>query len=149
MSPPASAPRSSWCVARGCSAPRATLLAEQLVGSLRAGFSLLAVSLDLHVNAGMCCAPDHGDTAEALLRHVHTALEDAGEARGRIASYRPGREEELRRRLALAGDLPGGIERDELTLVYPAEGGPVQRPGAQPRGAGALDSSAAGLRLAR
>ena len=105
-------------LARGCSLSRATLLAEQLVGSLRAGFSLLSVSLDLHVNAGMCCAPDHGHTAEDLLRHVHTALEDAGEARGRIASYRPGREEELRRRLALAGDLRGGIERGELTLVY-------------------------------
>jgi diguanylate cyclase (GGDEF)-like protein len=105
-------------LARGCTATRANLLAEQFVGSLRAGFSLLAVSLDLHVNAGISCAPDHGNSAEDLLRHVHTALEDAGEARGRIASYRPGREEELRRRLALAGDLPGGIERDELSLVY-------------------------------
>jgi len=105
-------------LARGCSSSRATLLAEQLVGSLRAGFSLLSVSLDLHMNAGTCCAPDHGNTAEDLLRHVYTALEDAGEARGRIASYRPGREEELRRRLAIAGDLQGGIERDELTLVY-------------------------------
>jgi diguanylate cyclase (GGDEF)-like protein len=105
-------------VARGCSLSRAALLTEQLIGSLRAGFSLLSVSLDLHVNAGMCCAPDHDTTAEGLLRHVHTALEDAGEARGRIAVYRPGREAELRRRLALAGDLGGGIERNELTLVY-------------------------------
>jgi diguanylate cyclase len=105
-------------IARSCTQARALLLAEQLVGSLRAGFSLLAVSLDLHVSAGLCCAPDHDNTAEGLLRHVHTALEDAGEARGRIASYRPGREEELRRRLALAGDLGGGIERDELNLVY-------------------------------
>ncbi|HTC51423.1 MAG TPA: EAL domain-containing protein [Steroidobacteraceae bacterium] len=105
-------------VARGCTLSRAALLTEQLIGSLRAGFSLLSVSLDLHVNAGMCCAPDHDNTAEGLLRHVHTALEDAGEARGRIAVYRPGREEELRRRLALAGDLGGGIERNELTLVY-------------------------------
>ena len=105
-------------IARGCSPARATLLAEQLVGSLRAGFSLLAVSLDLHVNAGVCCAPEHAATAEELLRHVHTALEDAGEARGRIATYRPGREEEIRRRLALAGDLRGGIERNELWLAY-------------------------------
>ena len=105
-------------LARGCSLSRAALLAEQLVGSLRAGFSLLSVSLDLHVTAGVCCAPDHADTADALLRHVHTALEDAGEARGRIASYRPGREEEIRRRLALAGDLRGGIERNELSLVF-------------------------------
>jgi diguanylate cyclase (GGDEF)-like protein len=105
-------------LARGCALSRATLLTEQLIGSLRAGFSLLAVSLDLHVNAGMCCAPDHDNSAEGLLRHVHTALEDAGEARGRVAVYRPGREEELRRRLALAGDLGRGIERNELNLVY-------------------------------
>ncbi|HEV2701113.1 MAG TPA: EAL domain-containing protein [Steroidobacteraceae bacterium] len=105
-------------LARGCSLSRASLLTEQLIGSLRAGFSLLSVSLDLHVNAGTCCAPEHGNTAEDLLRHVHTALEDASEARGRVAVYRPGREEELRRRLALAGDLGGGIERNELSLVY-------------------------------
>jgi diguanylate cyclase (GGDEF)-like protein len=105
-------------LSRGCVLARAGLLAEQLVGSLRAGFSLPSVSLDLHVNAGVCCAPDHANDTEALLRHVHTALEDAGEARGRIASYRPGREEELLRRLAVAGDLRGGIERDELSLVY-------------------------------
>jgi diguanylate cyclase (GGDEF)-like protein len=105
-------------VARGCSLTRATGLAEQLVGSLRTGLSLAAVSLDLHVKAGMCCAPDHGNSAEALLRHVHTALEDAGEARGNVATYRPGREDELRRRLTLAADLPGGIERGELRLVY-------------------------------
>lgn len=105
-------------LARGCTLTRATLLAEQLVGSLRAGFSLLSVSLDLHVSAGLCCAPDHDKTAEGLMRHVHTALEDAGEARGHIASYRPGREEELRRRLALASDLGGAIDHDALTLVY-------------------------------
>jgi diguanylate cyclase (GGDEF)-like protein len=105
-------------VASGCSLTRATGLAEQLVRSLRAGLSLVAVSLDLHVTAGMCCSPEHGDSAEALLRHVHTALEDAREARGHIATYRPGREDELRRRLTLAADLPGGIEREELTLVY-------------------------------
>jgi diguanylate cyclase len=105
-------------VATACSMTRATGLAEQLVRSLRSGLSLVAVNLDLHVAAGMCCSPDHGDSAEALLRHVHTALEDAREARGHIASYRPGREDELRRRLTLAADLPGGIEREELTLVY-------------------------------
>ncbi len=105
-------------LARGCSLSRAALLAEQLVGSLRAGFNLLSVSLDLHVNAGVCCAPDHATTTEALLRHVHTALEDASEARGRVASYRLGREDDLRRRLALAGDLRGGIDRNELFLVY-------------------------------
>ena len=105
-------------VARGCSLARASMLTEQLIAILRAGFSLLAVSLDLHVNGGVCCAPEHDHSAEGLLRHVHTALEDAGEARGRIAVYRPGREAELRRRLALAGDLAGGIERNELTLVY-------------------------------
>lgn len=105
-------------VARGCSLSRATLLTEQLIGSLRAGFSLLSVSLDLHVNAGVCCAPDHDHSAESLMRHVHTALEDAGDVRGRVSVYRPGREEELRRRLALAGDLGGAIERNELTLVY-------------------------------
>lgn len=105
-------------VARDCSADRALLLAEQLAGAVRSGFHLPAVSLELHVAAGVCCRPEHGNTTRELLRRAQIALEDAEEGRARVALYREGRDGEHRRRLALAADLRQAIERDELTLVY-------------------------------
>ena len=105
-------------IAGGCSLERAPLLAEQLAGVIRSGFHLPTVSLDLHVTAGVCCAPEHGNSARELLRRAQIALEDAEEARGREALYRAGRDEEHRRRLALVGDLRSAIDNDALTLVY-------------------------------
>jgi diguanylate cyclase (GGDEF)-like protein len=105
-------------LARDCTIERAPLLTEQLLGTLRSGFHLPTVSLELHLAAGICTSPEHGSTARELLRRAQIALEDAEENRGRIALYEPGRDEELRSRLALVADLRHAIEHDELTLVY-------------------------------
>jgi diguanylate cyclase (GGDEF)-like protein len=105
-------------VSRHCTAERALIIAEQLAGVLRGGFHLPSVSLELHVAAGVCCAPEHGSTSRELLRRAQIALEDSEEARGRVAVYRPGRDQEHQRRLALAADLRRAIDQDELTLVY-------------------------------
>ena len=105
-------------VVRDCSPPRATLLAEQFAGVTRATLHLPTVSIELHANAGVCAYPEHGGSAGELLRRAQIALEDSEEARGGVASYRAGRDEEHRRRLALAGDLRAAIEQDDLTLVY-------------------------------
>jgi diguanylate cyclase (GGDEF)-like protein len=105
-------------VARDCSLERAPLLAEQLAGVIRSGFHLPNVSLELHVTAGVCSSPEHGSSTSELLRRVQIALGDAEDARGRMAIYRPERDEEHRRRLALVADLRRAIENDELTLVY-------------------------------
>lgn len=105
-------------VARHCSSGRALLLAEQLAGVIRAGFHVSSLSLELHVAAGVCSAPEHGETSSELLRRAQIALEDCEEARGRVALYRPGRDTEHRRRLALAADLRRAVEQSELALVY-------------------------------
>ena len=105
-------------VVRDCSPARATLLAEQFAGVTRAALHLPTVSIELHANAGVCAYPEHGGSAGELLRRAQIALEDSEEARGGVASYRAGRDEEHRRRLALAGDLRAAIEQDDLTLVY-------------------------------
>ncbi len=94
------------------------LYADQLTGVIRTGFHLSGVSLDLHVGCGVCVYPDHGDTADNLLRRVQIALEDAAETRTRATLYQPGRDEEHRRRLTLITDLRGAIDHDSLTLVY-------------------------------
>ena len=105
-------------IARGCSPERAPLYADQLTGVIRTGFHLAEMSLELRVAAGVCMYPDHGGTAGELLRRVQIAIEDVDEARARVVLYRPGVDEEHRRRLKLATDLRGAIDQDTLSLVY-------------------------------
>jgi len=105
-------------IARDCRPERAPLYADQLTGVIRSGFHLSGVSLDLHVGCGVCWYPDHGDTATTLLRRAQIALEDSTEARSRAAVYRPGSDEQHRRRLTLITDLRDAIDKDGLSLVY-------------------------------
>ncbi len=105
-------------IARGCSAERSLLYAEQLAAVIRSGFHLAGVSLDLRLACGVCLFPAHGSRADELLQRVEVALEDADETRARVAMYRVGQDEEHRRRLTLVTDLRAAIDQDQLTLVY-------------------------------
>jgi diguanylate cyclase (GGDEF)-like protein len=105
-------------IARDCRVERATLYADQLGGVVRSGFHLSGVSLDLHVACSVCAYPDHGDSAQTLLRRAQIALEDSTESRTRAAVYRTGSDEAHRRRLTLITDLRTAIDRDGLSLVY-------------------------------
>jgi len=105
-------------IAPGCSAERALLYAEQLVGLVHTGFHLAGVGLDLHVACGLCLVPEHGRTAEELLQRAQIAIEDAHDAHNRVATYRPGQDDAHRRRLTLITDLRAAIDGDQLSLVY-------------------------------
>ena len=105
-------------IAPGCSAERAPLYADQLAAVIRGGFHLAGVSLDLRLACGVCLFPAHGASADELLQRVQVALEDADESRTRVALYRPGQDQEHRRRLALVTDLRRAIDQDQLSLVY-------------------------------
>src|SRR6202140_913623 len=105
-------------IAPGCSAERSLLYAEQLIALVRTGFHLAGVSLDLRLACGVCLFPAHGRTADELLQRAQVALGDADEARARVAMYRPGQDEQHRRRLTLITDLLTAIDQNALTLVY-------------------------------
>src|SRR5215469_3329689 len=105
-------------IAPGCSAERAPLYAGQLAAVIRGGFHLAGVSLDLRLACGVCLFPAHGESADELLQRAQVALEDADETRTRVALYRPGQDQQHRRRLALVTDLRRAIDQDQLSLVY-------------------------------
>jgi diguanylate cyclase (GGDEF)-like protein len=105
-------------IAPGCSAERAPLYAGQLAAVVRGGFHLAGVSLDLRLACGVCLFPAHGERADELLQRAQVALEEADETRTRVALYRPGQDQEHRRRLALVTDLRRAIDQDQLSLVY-------------------------------
>jgi EAL domain-containing protein (putative c-di-GMP-specific phosphodiesterase class I) len=102
----------------GCTAERALLYAEQLAAVIRSGFHLAGVSLDLRLACAVCLFPAHGGSSDELLQRAQVALEDAHETRVGVAMYRPGRDEQHRRRLALITDLRRAIDQDQLSLVY-------------------------------
>jgi diguanylate cyclase (GGDEF)-like protein len=105
-------------VTRPCSIQRAPLLAEQLTGTIRAGFHVAQVSLDMDAIAGIAAFPDHTTAPRELLRCAQLALHDADSARTRVALYVPGRDQEHRRRLTLLTELRIALENDGLQLVY-------------------------------
>jgi diguanylate cyclase (GGDEF)-like protein len=104
--------------ARPCSLQRAPLLAEQLTGTIRAGFHVAQVSLDMDAIAGVALFPDHSTGSRELLRCVQLALHDANEARTRVALYVAGRDEEHRRRLTLLTELRLALDNGGLQLVF-------------------------------
>src|SRR5262249_35319534 len=67
-------------VAHNCTAQRAPLYADQMAGVIRSGFHMEEMSLQLHVAAGICLYPEHGNTADELLQRVQIAIEDAEDA---------------------------------------------------------------------
>jgi len=85
---------------------------------VRGGFHIAGVSFDLRLACGVCVAPAHGRQADELLQRAQVALEEADEARSAVALYRPGQDDEHRRRLTLITELAGAIEQGALTLVY-------------------------------
>ncbi|HEY4213118.1 MAG TPA: EAL domain-containing protein [Steroidobacteraceae bacterium] len=105
-------------ISEDCSLERGTLYADQLAGVVRTGFHLAGMSFDLDVAAAVCGFPEHGKTADELLRRVQIALQDAGDTRSKVASYRVGTDEVHRRRLALITDLRTAIAQDALTLHF-------------------------------
>lgn len=105
-------------IARQCSIERAALLAAQLVGTIRAGFHISQVSLDLNVVAGIATYPQHADGERELLRRAQSALQDADAARGQIALYRSGRDEQHLRRLEVLTELRRALAQGTLSLAY-------------------------------
>ncbi len=101
-----------------CSAERALLYGEQLLASVRAGFHVTGISLDLRLACGVCLCPEHGQTADELLQRAQVALEEADGVRSRVCVYRAGQDSEHRRRLTLVTDLGTAIDQGTLTLVY-------------------------------
>ncbi len=105
-------------VSRPCSLQRAPLLAEQLTGTIRAGFHVAQVSLDMDAIAGIAAFPEHSRGARELLRCAQLALHDADSSRSRVALYVTGRDEQHRRRLTLLTELRASLDNGGLQLVY-------------------------------
>ncbi|MCA8966649.1 MAG: diguanylate cyclase, partial [Planctomycetes bacterium] len=76
----------------------------------------MQVSPDFRIGIATC--PEHGDDPAALMRRAEIALYDAKDSHRRTVVYASGRDDDHLRQLAIVSDLPGALERGEVSLHY-------------------------------
>lgn len=96
----------------------AVVCVEKIREALDQPVSLSGVTLQLRASIGVAVAPDHGNDADALIRHADVAMYDAKRKRAEFAVYAPESDPNSLERLTLASDLRAGIEQDQLELEY-------------------------------
>ncbi len=103
--------------------PRATVplerVLERIRESVRQPVQLAGVQQQVGCSIGVALAPEHGGSADALLRAADAALHEAKRrGRGRIQQFDARLHEEASRRLAVVSRLRGGALQRELTVHY-------------------------------
>jgi diguanylate cyclase (GGDEF)-like protein len=103
----------------GVAAPlQAAIVAESLLERLREPFVVDATTLQVDGSIGVACHPAHGDDVETLIQRADIAMYAAKGASSGHAVFEPSQDHHSPRRLTLAAELRGGIERAELVLAY-------------------------------
>ncbi len=92
--------------------------AQELLAALREPLDLVSTRINLDASIGMALYPEHGDSAETLLRRADIALYDAKLVRQGVAVYESGRDEVHLRQLQLMSDLRDSIARGQLRLQF-------------------------------
>lgn len=96
----------------------AELQAEKITGLLATGVTLGRVNIALNTEVGIAVFPEHGGSAEKLLRNAMIARAEAAARGDDVAAYVPGREEHYERQLRIVNDLRSAIQRDEIRVHY-------------------------------
>jgi diguanylate cyclase (GGDEF)-like protein len=97
---------------------QAAIVAESLLERLREPFAVDATTLQVGGSIGVACHPAHGDDVETLIQRADIAMYAAKGASSGHAVFEPSQDHHSPRRLALAAELRGAIERSELVLAY-------------------------------
>lgn len=106
-------------VAADRSGKAASQLCEQIVAALSRPFRVRKQRIALGANAGLAFFPEHGATAEELLRNADAAL-SAGRATGwaSYAIYDEDIDACLQQRRRLAADLRRAAQRGEMSMYF-------------------------------
>jgi diguanylate cyclase (GGDEF)-like protein/PAS domain S-box-containing protein len=97
--------------------PRAILIAEKLLETLEAPFTVAGQQVDIGASIGIAIYPEHGDDATTLMGRADVAMYVAKQARSGYSLY-TGEQESALRPLALVTKLRSAIEQFELVLHY-------------------------------
>jgi diguanylate cyclase (GGDEF)-like protein len=92
--------------------------AERLLGALQQPCELDSLLLHVGASIGVACYPQHGHTADELLRRADVALYDAKSERSRCLLYARDQDQHSIDKLALAAQLRHGIDCGQLVVHY-------------------------------
>ena len=93
-------------------------IAERLFAALDHPLEVDSVALHICASIGIACFPNHGRSADELMRHADVAMYCAKGSDAAFATYAEEDDEYSIDRLALAAQLRRGIERGELVVHY-------------------------------
>ena len=90
--------------------------AETVFALLESGLSIRKARVSLEVHIGISLYPEHGDSADDLLRHASLAKHEAIRSRSPMKVYQKDRGEAHARRLQILSDLRVAIDEHQLEL---------------------------------
>jgi diguanylate cyclase (GGDEF)-like protein len=91
----------------------------RLLNELSAPFQVEGHRLTITASAGISIFPDHGDTADSLLRNADMALQAAKQAgRGRAQIYTPALGRQGRRAAEMVAALVAAVAQEQLRIAY-------------------------------
>ena len=94
-------------------------ICQRLLHDMRQPFLLEGHSLTINVSIGIGLFPDHGNTAELLLRHADTALQAAKSAGGsRAKVYSAVLDQQSRRAAEMPGALLNALAKSQFRMAY-------------------------------
>ncbi|HZS93760.1 MAG TPA: EAL domain-containing protein [Chloroflexota bacterium] len=95
---------------------------EQTVGkiltALHTPLNIREHQIDIDASIGIALFPEHGDSADVLLRHADVAMYSAKRGRRAFALYSPEQDLTSARHLALAAQLRQAIDGHDITLHF-------------------------------
>ncbi|HEX2842860.1 MAG TPA: EAL domain-containing protein [Hyphomicrobium sp.] len=96
-----------------------TQLAQRIAVALDEPFALDGQTIRVTASVGMAKAPDHGRTADELMRHADIALYEAkSQGRDRAISFSSEMARQVETRRSIEVDLRTAIDREELRIHY-------------------------------
>jgi diguanylate cyclase (GGDEF)-like protein/PAS domain S-box-containing protein len=99
--------------------PGAVALSNRILHEIRQPFDLDGRTLNVGTSIGIAIASQHGDDADALIKHADLALYQAkAEGRDRFCFFEPEMEAHARECRELEDDLRRAIDRQEFELHY-------------------------------
>ncbi|MDB6063580.1 MAG: hypothetical protein JWM78_3683 [Verrucomicrobiaceae bacterium] len=93
-------------------------IARDLLSSMRRGFVVDGITLEIGVSIGIACFPQHGTTHHDLLRAADVAMYAAKRNSLGVVAYAPKLDGNSRDRLRLMSELTHAIRNNELVLHY-------------------------------
>jgi diguanylate cyclase (GGDEF)-like protein len=98
----------------------ALFIAERIRRALDDPFAIDGLHLQLETSIGIAIFPEHGDDAEALLRHADVALYASKETHAPVV-YSPKHDRHSPARLGLVGEMRRAIDQQELVVHFQPE----------------------------